>query len=123
MNLPDPTTRKFRILKAFIGKQLSTDDLVATSGMFGLETRSSLLTELRWLCNNGYLIGDTTGFSLTDSASKALESMGVSRAEVVQPRTFTWKPLDTSRLHQKSLRRKSTLDRENTRQFIVGPSK
>lgn len=88
MKLPRPTTRRYRILCAFMGQKLSADQLVAGFGMFGLQWRAALHTELKHLAELGYLRGDVLGYSLTSAAAQALREAGEGNVVLVPPRRY-----------------------------------
>lgn len=112
MKLPRPGTRRYQILRAFIGKRMTLDDLVASYGLFRLEMRSHLMTELRSLRGLGYLDSDRTGFWLSAETEAAMKQAGESEAQIVPPRQYSVyesPPLDPKAFIN-PLRRKSDIE-------------
>lgn len=88
MKLPRPGTRRYQILRALMGKRLTLDEIVAGYGLFRLDTRSHLMTELKSLRELGYLDSRSNGFALTDETEVAMREMGESETQIVEPRRY-----------------------------------
>lgn len=112
MKLPRPGSRRYQILRAFLGKKMTLDDVVASYGLFRLETRSHLMTELKSLRKLGYLESSSTGFWLAEQTEAALKSAGEEETQIVQPRRYNVyeaPPLDP-KAFVNPLRRKSAIE-------------
>lgn len=88
MKLPRSDTRRYRILRAFFGRAVSPDELIASFGLFGFEWRSSLCIELSHLCRLGYLRGSVERYELTAAARQLLIEAGEEKVELVPPRRY-----------------------------------
>ena len=88
MNLPRSGTRRRAILRAFIGKRMSLDELIASYGMFKLECRSTLACQLKELRQLGYLMSNSVGWWLTEEAEQALLAEGEEGGQIVPPRRY-----------------------------------
>lgn len=121
MKLPKQQSKKFEVLAAFRHRPMTVEQLISEVGTFGIDS-GGVRRHVWGLVHDRYLNRSEDGVYSMTGATKAafsdLESVYV--AEVVPPRTFTFKPLDLSRLHNRDMRRKSTLDRQNTATFTVG---
>lgn len=112
MKLPRPATRRYLILRALMGKRMTLDELVASYGLFRLDTRSHLMTELKSLRELGYLDSRSNGFALTDETEDAMRLVGESETQIVQPRRYNVyeaKPMERTALLN-PLRRKSEIE-------------
>jgi len=112
MKLPRPATRRYLILRAFLGKRMTLDDLVASYGLFRLETRSHLLTELKALRQLGYLESGNQGFWLSADTEAALKQAGEYETQIVQPRQYSVyeSPPLKADFFRNPLRRKSPIE-------------
>lgn len=122
MKLPRPSTRRYRVLRAFVGKSLTLDELITAFGLFGFEWRSSLLTELDLLRRSGYLRLHGHRYSLATAYEHEFLAAGAQVAEIVPPREFnklSCPPLRLERLHDASMRRPNCLSVEITRHFTA----
>ncbi len=88
MKLPRPTTRRYEVLKAFVDREISLDELISGFGLFQFPWRSALASELVLLKQQGYLRGDAKGYRLTSAAEQAMREAGESRVEVVSARSY-----------------------------------
>lgn len=122
MKLPKPNSKKFEILCAFRSRPMSLEQLIGEVGTFGIDT-SGVRRHVWDLVHDKYLLRGENGVYTMSGATKAAFSERESTfvPEVVPPRTFEFKPLDLRRLHDPSMRRKSTLDRPNVVTYTVGP--
>jgi hypothetical protein len=120
MKLPLPTSRKYKILECFRVKQMTLDDLIAAHGLFGTERRK--VREHLWeLAREGYLLYDGHDgiYTMPSRVKSRFDNIGVVTS-VASPRTYDWKPLDVSILHNRSMRRVSSLDKPNSAMHTVG---
>lgn len=88
VKLPRPKTRRYRILAALYGREIGVDELISAFGLFGLEWRSGLITEMQTLKACGYVEGDWTAYRLTKAAERLMAEAGEEPAQLVQPRRY-----------------------------------
>ncbi len=126
MKLPRTDSRKYLILQAFLRSgPMSFDDLIAEHGMFGgtrhnlRSTCSDLVQEYLLQIEGGiYSLPRVVRIQLDDQC-RIMDNMN-RQLGMAEPRVRPFKPLDLSRLHDRSMRRKSTLDRVNAVMHTVG---
>ena len=113
MKLPRAGTRRFKVLRCFIGKRMNVTDLIANFGQFNFETRSHLATELRVLHELGCLCASKGEYWITAEIEAALLAMGEEEAEIVPPRqynVFAAPPLSKKHIPSLEPRRPNCLD-------------
>lgn len=110
------------MLRAFVGKALTLDELIKAFGLFGFEWRSALLNELTLLRRSGYLKVNSHRYSLPEEMEKQFLEAGEPVVDLVKPRDYsplTAPPLKLSRLHDPSMRRQSTINVTVQKHFIA----
>lgn len=88
LKLPRSTTRRYRVLRAFIGRAMSVDDVIAVFGLFGFEWKSALAEELKLLRRGGYMRLKGEKYVLNPDVEKELCMAGEGKIEVVPPRSY-----------------------------------
>ncbi len=88
MKLPRPTTRRYRVLCAFIGRAMSVDECMNAFGLFGFDWRSALAEELKLLRRGGYLRSTGERYVLNPEVERELCMKGEGKIEVVPPRQY-----------------------------------
>ena len=115
MKLPLPNSRKAKLLDCFLVGPMTLDDLIAKFGLFQC-TRDNLRRALHDLTHERLLANEGGTFSLPEAVRLMLNPIRET-AQVVPPRKYEFKPLDPSILHDRSMRRTSTLDRVNAAHY------
>lgn len=113
MKLPRQGTRRFRVLRCFIGKTMNVTEVMTSFGLFGFETRSHLATELRALADLEYLHHSKGVYRLKPEVQSALEELKLEEIAIVPPRTynvFTAPPISKKHIPSLEPRRPNCLD-------------
>ncbi len=98
---------------------MTLDVLIAEVGSFGVDRRR--VRENLWdLAREGFLDYEPESGVYTLLPKTRAKLLGNEvKTSIAESRTVTWKPLDLSRLHNRSMRRESTLDKVNERTFTL----